>query len=163
MGLLVMKRRVLSVSTSAFFHCLEYILTPLLRHSSAFSRVSTAALISTSRGLRACFLLRSPSFLASSYRSFWMSSLLMMPMSRARSISPSVWTILSSWNPLTTCQIPSTYWMWDRNSLPSPAPSLAPLTKPAMSVIYITPGLTDSGWKALASVWNLSSGSLTMA
>lgn len=41
--------------------------------------------------------------------------------------------------------MPSTAWMCERNALPSPAPSLAPFTSPAMSVTVSTAGMTDLG------------------
>lgn len=50
-------------------------------------------------------------------------------------ISPSSWIISSFSKALTTWNIPSTAYICDKNAFPKPAPSLAPLTNPAMSVI----------------------------
>ena len=53
--------------------------------------------------------------------------------SASGSTRPSTWTTSSSSNTRTTWQIASASRMLARNLLPSPAPSLAPLTIPAMS------------------------------
>ena len=46
---------------------------------------------------------------------------------------PSTWMTSGSSNTRMTWQIASASRMWDRNLLPSPSPSLAPRTMPAMS------------------------------
>jgi hypothetical protein len=59
-------------------------------------------------------------------------------------------------------KMPSTALMCDRNALPRPAPSAAPFTSPAMSVMFSTAGTTDLGLN-LSTRWsNRGSGTGTM-
>ncbi len=60
------------------------------------------------------------------------SSVSIVSMSRMGSTPPSTW-ITSPLKQRTTCTIASTLRMWLRNLLPSPCPSLAPRTSPAIS------------------------------
>lgn len=62
----------------------------------------------------------------------------------------------------TTCTIASVERMFARNLLPSPAPSLAPLTMPAMSTNSITEGCFLTDLLIVTSLSSLESGTLTM-
>ena len=76
-------------------------------------------------------------------RSAYVSSVSIVSMSARGSTRPSGWTTFSSPCARTTCTIASVSRMFARNLLPSPSPSDAPLTSPAMS------------WKAIVS-WTTS-------
>ena len=59
-------------------------------------------------------------------------------------------------------KMPSTAWMCERKALPRPAPSLAPLTRPAMSVTVSTAGTTLFGRKDATRWSKRSSGTGTL-
>ena len=61
------------------------------------------------------------------------SSISITSMSEIGSTAPATWTTSASSKQRTTWRIASTSRMWLRNLFPSPSPSLAPLTIPAMS------------------------------
>ena len=82
--------------------------------------------------VRASFSRRGTAF-SSVWRSARISSVSITEMSSAASIRPSTCTTSESSNTRTTWQIASASRMLARNLLPSPAPSDAPLTMPAMS------------------------------
>ena len=79
-------------------------------------------------------------------------------MSSAGSTAPATWTTSSSANARTTWQIASASRMLARNLLPSPSPSLAPLTMPAMSTKDTVAGTIRSLWKILARTSRRGSG-----
>ena len=66
-------------------------------------------------------------------RSARISSVWIVSMSLAGFTSPSTWVTSSSRKTRVTWQIAADSRMWDRNLLPSPSPSEAPRTMPAMS------------------------------
>ena len=74
---------------------------------------------------------------------------------------PSTCTTSSSVKPRTTCAIASASRMFARNWLPSPSPSLAPRTMPAMSTNDTVAGRMRSEWKTSASLPRRGSGRLT--
>ena len=67
------------------------------------------------------------------WRSARISSVLIVSMSSSGETRPSTWTTSSSVKARSTWQMASDSRMLARNLLPRPAPSLAPLTMPAMS------------------------------
>src|SRR3989338_5933975 len=73
-------------------------------------------------------------------RSLSASSVSRMAMSRSGSDLPSTWMTLSSSKARTTSKIASTSRMWERNLFPSPSPSAAPFTSPAISTNSPTAG-----------------------
>ena len=90
------------------------------------------------------------------------SSVLMVSMSEAGFTAPSTCTTSESANPRTTCAMASASRMFARNWLPSPSPSLAPLTMPAMSTNDTVAGRMRSLPKMPASTPRRTSGRLTM-
>ncbi len=82
-------------------------------------------------------------------------------MSDAASIRPSTCTTSESVNTRTTWQIASDSRMLARNLLPSPAPSDAPLTIPAMSTNDTVAGMILADEWIFASSSSLGSGSGT--
>ena len=87
--------------------------------------------------------------------------MLTVSMSACGSTLPSTWITSSSANTRTTWQIASASRMFARNLLPSPAPSLAPLTMPAMSTNDTVAGTIRAEEKSLASASSRGSGSGT--
>ena len=79
----------------------------------------------------------------------WMSasisSISIVSMSETGSTLPATWTTSGSSKQRTTCKIASTSRMWLRNLFPSPSPSLAPLTIPAMSTSLSAAGTSFLG------------------
>ena len=84
-------------------------------------------------------------------RSASISSALMVSRSFFGLTSPSTCTTSSSVKPRTTWAIASASRMFARNWLPSPSPSLAPRTMPAMSTNDTVAGRMRSEWKISAS------------
>ena len=84
--------------------------------------------------------------------------MLIVSTSASGSTRPSTWTTSSSANTRTTWQIASASRMLARNLLPRPAPSLAPLTMPAMSTKDTTAGTVLTEWKTSASWSSRGSG-----
>ena len=68
------------------------------------------------------------------------SSISTISMSETGSTFPATWMMSGSSKQRHTCKTASTSRMWLRNLLPSPWPSLAPLTMPAMSTSLTTVG-----------------------
>jgi hypothetical protein len=87
-----------------------------------------------------------------------MSSVWITSMSFAASTSPATCTTSGSAKERTTWQIASASRMFARNLLPSPSPSLAPLTMPAMSTNDTVAGTIRSLAKMPASTWSRASG-----
>ena len=90
-----------------------------------------------------------------------MSSVLMVSMSPAGSTLPSTCTTSASLKPRTTWAIASASRMFARNLLPSPSPSLAPFTMPAMSTNDTGAGTMRSLWNSSASLSSRGSGRFT--
>ena len=82
-------------------------------------------------------------------------------MSDRGSTAPSTWATSSSWNARTTWQIASASRMLARNLLPSPSPSDAPRTMPAMSTNETVAGRTFADENSSASTSRRGSGSGT--
>jgi hypothetical protein len=95
------------------------------------------------------------------WRSARMSSVLMVSMSSAGEILPSTCTTSGSLNARMTWQMALASRMLARNLLPSPCPSLAPLTMPAMSTKETAAGTIFCEPKIFASVVSRSSGTPT--
>ena len=89
------------------------------------------------------------------------SSISMVSMSETGSTLPATWTTSGSSKQRTTCKIASTSRMWLRNLFPSPFPSLAPLTIPAMSTSRNAAGTSFLGTMYLLIRASRSSGTLT--
>ena len=87
--------------------------------------------------------------------------MLIVSMSSAGQTLPSTCTTLGSVKTRTTWQIASLSRMLARNSLPSPAPSLAPRTRPAMSTKDTGAGMIFCEPKSSASLSSRGSGSPT--
>jgi len=79
-------------------------------------------------------------------RSASTSSSLIVSTSERGSTLPSTWITLSSVKKRTTSAMASVSRMFARNWLPRPAPSLAPLTRPAMSTNSTVAGNTRCGF-----------------
>ena len=94
-------------------------------------------------------------------RSARISSVCTVSMSSAGSTRPATCTTSSSANARTTWQIASASRMLARNLFPSPSPSLAPLTIPAMSTKETVAGTIRSLPKTSASRPSRASGSGT--
>ena len=78
--------------------------------------------------------------------------------SASGSTRPSTWMTSSSSNTRTTWQIASASRMLARNLLPSPAPSLAPFTMPAMSTKETVAGTVLTELNTLANSSSRGSG-----
>ena len=94
-------------------------------------------------------------------RSARISSVLMVSMSSLGATSPSTCTTFGSRNARITWQIASDSRMLARNLLPSPSPSDAPRTMPAMSTNDTAAGRTRCESKILASTASRGSGTPT--
>ena len=94
-------------------------------------------------------------------RSARIISVWIVEMSLAGSTLPSTWVTSSSRNTRVTWQIAADSRMWERNLLPSPSPSLAPRTMPAMSTNSTVAGSTLALPKTSASRGSRSSGTPT--
>jgi hypothetical protein len=84
-------------------------------------------------------------------------------MSAAGETRPSGWITFSSWWQRTTCSSASVSRMFARNLLPSPSPSCAPLTSPAMSWNSIVSGTTSDAPTVRATASSRSSATGTTA
>ena len=120
-----------------------------LRGRGPASRPRAASLRLLGRGqVRAARLVAAASFssrgiaFSTVCRSARIISVWIVEMSDAGFTSPSTWVTSSSRNTRVTWQIASASRMWDRNLLPSPSPSEAPLTMPAMSTNSTVAGST---------------------
>ena len=118
-------------------------------HSFAISLLLWAALL--------CFA----NLLSSISTSEKINSRLIVSISRIGSIEPSTWTILVSSKHLTTWTMASTSRMFARNWFPRPSPLEAPFTRPAISTNSITAGVIFAELYNAASLFNLSSGTVT--
>ncbi len=85
----------------------------------------------------------------------------MVAMSSTGSIRPSTWMTSGSWNTRTTWQMASLSRMAARNLFPSPSPTEAPLTIPAMSTKVTVAGTISWLSKSSASRPSRSSGTAT--
>ena len=85
----------------------------------------------------------------------------MVSMSEAGSTLPSTWVTSSSRNTRVTWQIAADSRMWERNLLPSPSPSDAPRTMPAMSTNSTVAGTTRAESRSAASFGSRGSGTAT--
>ena len=94
-------------------------------------------------------------------RSARIISVWMVEMSLAGLTSPSTWVTSSSRNTRVTWQIAADSRMWERNLLPSPSPSEAPLTMPAMSTNSTVAGSFLAEPKISASLSRRGSGTPT--
>ena len=74
---------------------------------------------------------------------------------------PSTWTILSLSKQRNTCMMAWHSRILPKNWLPKPSPSLAPLTKPAISTISTVAGSTRSGFTRASSFSKRGSGTFT--
>ena len=86
------------------------------------------------------------------------SSVLIVSMSPAGSTLPSTWTTSGSSKARVTMQIASASRILARNWLPSPSPSLAPRTIPAISTKETVAGTTLAEWNSSASLSRRASG-----
>ncbi len=125
--------------------------------STSFAALAAASTGARSLALRASFSSRGIAF-SSVCRSARMSSVLIVSMSESGSTRPSTCTTSSSANTRTTWQIASASRMLARNLLPNPAPSLAPLTMPAMSTNDTVAGTVRAEEKISASLSSRGSG-----
>ena len=91
-----------------------------------------------------------------------MSSSSIVSMSETGSTRPATWITSGSSKQRTTCRIASTSRMWARNLLPSPWPSLAPFTMPAMSTSLSAAGITFFVAMRAVILLSRSSGTLTI-
>ena len=87
--------------------------------------------------------------------------MLMVSMSSAGSIRPSTWITSGSVNTRTTWQMASLSRMAARNLLPSPSPSEAPFTMPAMSTKVTMAGTISLDSNSSASRSSRASGTAT--
>ena len=110
--------------------------------------------------LRASFSSRGIAF-STVCRSARISSVWIVEMSLPGLTSPSTWVTSSSRKTRVTWQIADDSRMWDRNLLPSPSPSDAPLTMPAMSTNSTVAGRILAEPKSSASFGSRSSGTPT--
>ena len=94
-------------------------------------------------------------------RSARISSVWIVEMSLAGLTSPSTWVTSSSRKTRVTWQIAADSRMWDRNLLPSPSPSEAPRTMPAMSTNSTVAGRIFADANTSASRGSRSSGTPT--
>ena len=94
-------------------------------------------------------------------RSARIISVWIVEMSDSGLTSPSTWVTSSSRNTRVTWQIAADSRMCERNLLPSPSPSEAPLTMPAMSTNSTVAGRILAEEKITASVPRRSSGTPT--
>ncbi len=129
---------------------------------SSSSLASSAAASEAARSLfiRASFCSRGIAF-SSVCRSARISSVLMVSMSSFGETLPSTCTTFGSANARITWQIASLSRMCERNLLPSPSPSLAPRTMPAMSTKVTAAGRIRSLPKMPASTARRGSGTPT--
>ena len=95
-------------------------------------------------------------------RSACINSKLMTSISNSGSTALLTCKTLSSSNILTISRIASVSRMCERNLLPSPSPSLAPLTSPAISTNSTTAGIVFLELESLDNCHNLSSGTSTI-
>src|SRR3989344_9194540 len=100
------------------------------------------------------------SLLLTTLKSASINSMFMTSKSRAGLTEPSTWMMSLLSKNLTTCTIASTSRMWERNLLPKPAPSAAPLTRPAISTNSIDVGTIFSDFSKAASLASRWSGTL---
>ena len=94
-------------------------------------------------------------------RSARASSVWIVEMSLAGFTSPSTWVTSSSRKTRVTWQIAADSRMWERNLLPSPSPSEAPRTMPAMSTNSTVAGTVRSELNSSARRGSRSSGTPT--
>ncbi len=94
-------------------------------------------------------------------RSARIISVWMVEMSLAGFTAPSTWVTSSSRKTRVTWQIAEPSRMWERNLLPSPSPSEAPLTMPAMSTNSTVAGRILAEPKISASFGSRASGTPT--
>src|SRR3989344_5013712 len=139
-----------------------------------------SAKYSISRSQRSSFIISSrlcpPDSLLSTYSaglreifcfsSFWSksaraSSVLISSMSASGVMCSCVLATFGLSKIRTTGAMASTCRICDKNWLPSPSPSDAPLTKPAMSTNSTAAGTSFSDWLSAASFWRRSSGTAT--
>ena len=123
--------------------------------SRAASRLATTALLP-----RASFSSRGIAF-STVCRSARISSVWIVEMSLAGLTSPSTWVTSSSRKTRVTWQIAADSRMWERNLLPSPSPSEAPRTMPAMSTNSTVAGRSLALPNTSASCGRRSSGTPT--
>ena len=129
------------------------------------SRAACASLAASTTGSRsflpwASFSSRGIAF-STVCRSARISSVWIVEMSLAGLTSPSTWVTSSSRKTRVTWQIAADSRMWDRNLLPSPSPSDAPRTMPAMSTNSTVAGSTLAESNSSASRGSRSSGTPT--
>ena len=111
---------------------MEVAITGVPPSSAACASLAAATAGSSSFLPLASFSSRGIAF-SSVCRSARASSVWIVEMSLAGFTSPSTWVTSSSRKTRVTWQIAADSRMWDRNLLPSPSPSEAPRTMPAMS------------------------------
>lgn len=87
----------------------------------------------------------------------------MIPRSRTGSTDSSTWVTSGLSKPRQRWNIPSTALICERNAFPSPWPSAAPRTRPAISVTVKTAGTVDFGLNLSQSSLNEISGTGTFA
>ena len=91
-----------------------------------------------------------------------MSSISIVSMSDTGFTVPATWITSGSSKQRTTWRIASTSRICERNLLPSPSPSLAPFTIPAMSTSLSAAGITFCGGMNFVIRSSRSSGTLTI-
>ena len=131
---------------------------PELRISTAFSAVASDSAFDLSK--RDSFNRRGIAF-SSVCISAKISSVLMVSMSSLGEIAPSTWTTSGSLNARITWQIASDSRMFAKNLFPSPSPSLAPRTIPAISTKVTVAGRMRSEPKIFAKIGKRASGTST--
>ena len=128
--------------------------------SAALASCAAARLAARALSPRASFSSRGIAF-STVCRSARIISVWIVEMSDAGLTSPSTWVTSSSRKTRVTWQIAAASRMWERNLLPSPSPSEAPLTMPAMSTNSTVAGSSLAEANSSASVPRRSSGTPT--
>ena len=141
------------------------ISTLLPRSSCPLFKISAASFAAAKTGTFSLIVLTSFSRRGIAFskvcRSAKQSSVLIVSISFFGLTSPSTWTTSPSLNTLITWQIASDSLMFAKNLFPSPAPSEAPLTIPAISTKETAAGKIFSEVKIFARTANLVSGTPT--
>src|SRR5487761_2529993 len=132
--------------------------SPSLR---AVRALTTSASLAAAAASRLASRSRRETALSTVWRSARMSSVSMVATSPDGSIRPSTWITSSSSKTRTTSQIASASRMAARNWLPSPSPSEAPRTMPAMSTNVTVAGRIRSDPKISAKSSRRASGTAT--
>ena len=128
--------------------------------SASFASWAAARLAARALSPRVSFSSRGIAF-STVCRSARIISVWIVEMSDSGFTSPSTWVTSSSRKTRVTWQIAAASRMCERNLLPSPSPSEAPLTMPAMSTNSTVAGRILAELKISASLPSRSSGTAT--